>query len=203
MSVSKSKQVDFFQSIYLQGIPIWEIDRPQISVKSLFEAGKFKGKILELGCGTAENSIYLNKEGFEVVGIDLSQCAIEIARKKAKKKNANIELICGDLFKHDFGVEGFDTILDSGVFHGFGDNARDNYLHVLQNLIKPGGLLHLIAWSELEPGQEGPRRLTRGEIQRFFKSEWADITIVKTIYETNAHADGAAAWLASMTKISK
>ena len=203
MSDSKSKQVNFFQRIYLEGTPIWEINRPQKAVISLLEAGLFNGKILELGCGTAENAIHLNKKGFDVVGIDLSQYAIDIAGQKAKAKNASVELICGDLFKHDFGGAEFDTILDSGVFHAFSDNARKKYLKVLRNLAKPSGQLHLIAWSELEPGQDGPRRLSRDEIKKVFEREWTDINIVKSIYETNSHTDGAAAWLASMTKMSK
>tara|TARA_B100001245_G_C22623838_1_gene307617 strand:+ start:445 stop:621 length:177 start_codon:yes stop_codon:yes gene_type:complete len=58
MSDSKSKQVNFFQRIYLEETPIWEINRPQKAVISLLEAGLFNGKILELGCGTAENAIH-------------------------------------------------------------------------------------------------------------------------------------------------
>ncbi|MQG15631.1 MAG: class I SAM-dependent methyltransferase [SAR202 cluster bacterium] len=203
MSDSKSQQVNFFQRIYVEEKPIWEINRPQRAVISLLESGVIKGRVLELGCGTAENAIYLNANGFEVVGIDLSEHAIKLARQKSKIKGASIELICGDLFKHDFGGEVFDTILDSGVFHGFSDNARNKYMKVLRQLARPGGILHLIAWSEFEPGDDGPRRISRHEIQKVFQNEWTDITIVKSIYETNIHADGAAAWLASMTKMSR
>ena len=203
MSDSKSNQVNFFQRIYREETPVWEINRPQKAVISLLEAGLVKGKVLELGCGTAENSIYLNENGFDVVGIDLSQHAINIARQKAKSKGASIELICGDMFKHDFGGAIFDTILDSGVFHAFSDNARKKYLKVVRQLAHTEGQLHLIAWSDLEPGEDGPRRLSEHEIQEVFEKEWTDITIIKSIYETNIHADGAAAWLASMTKMSK
>ena len=203
MSDSKSNQVNFFQRIYLEETPIWEINRPQKAVISLLQAGLVKGKVLELGCGTAENSILMSENGFEVVGIDLSQHAIDIAEQKAKAKGASVELICGDLFKHDFGKAVFDTILDSGVFHAFSDNARKKYMKVLRQLTHPKGQLHLIAWSELEPGEDGPRRLSEDEIQEVFEKEWTDITIVKSIYETTIHVDGAAAWLVSMNKMSK
>ncbi len=203
MSDSKSNQVNFFQRIYKEETPVWEINRPQKAVMSLLKAGSVKGRVLELGCGTAENSIYLTENGFEVMGIDLSQHAIDIARQKAKAKGVSVELICGDLFKHDFGGALFDTILDSGVFHAFSDNARKKYMKVLRQLAHPEGQLHLIAWSDLEPGEDGPRRLSQDEIRRVFEKEWTDITIVKSVYETNTHAHGAAAWLASMTKMSK
>lgn len=201
MNRSKSKQIDFFQRIYLDESPIWEIDRPQKAVMDLLDNGEFKGKVVDLGCGTAENAIILSKQGFEVVGIDVSSKAIEIAKLKADANKAELKLICADLLEYDFQNVQFDTILDSGVFHGFSDTARNKYRKVLERIVSPEGRCHIIAWNEFEPGVDGPRRITRHEIKEIFAKGWTDISIRQTIYETTAHSDGASAWIASMTKI--
>ena len=47
-------------------------------------------KILDAACGKGRHSIYLNRKGFDVTGIDLSEPSIEIAKKHENKKLANI-----------------------------------------------------------------------------------------------------------------
>lgn len=37
----------------------WEIGRPQPVIMNLVEKGIFNGEILDIGCGTAENAIYI------------------------------------------------------------------------------------------------------------------------------------------------
>lgn len=42
-----------------------------------------KGKVLDVGCGSGRDARYLINKGFQVVGVDVSEKLIEIARKKA------------------------------------------------------------------------------------------------------------------------
>jgi SAM-dependent methyltransferase len=41
------------------------------------------GRTLEIGCGTGTNAIFLAQRGFDVLGIDISEAAVEKARAKA------------------------------------------------------------------------------------------------------------------------
>ena len=82
-----------------------------------------KGKILDVGCGAGRHSLYLQKQGFDVVGIDNSAGAIEVSKKRGLK-NALIRPI-EEI--DEFQPDSFDTILMLGNNFGlFGDaeNAK-------------------------------------------------------------------------------
>lgn len=72
-----------FNSAY-DGIPPWDIGRPQMEIIQLAENGEISGRVLDAGCGTGENALYLASLGFEVWGIDGAPSAIEKAKEKAK-----------------------------------------------------------------------------------------------------------------------
>ena len=53
-------------------------------------------KILDIGCGTGRHSIELAKRGYNVTGIDLSECMLERAIEKAKEAKVEVEFIKAD-----------------------------------------------------------------------------------------------------------
>src|SRR5207302_11255421 len=58
--------------------PPWDIGRPQPAFVELVQAGELnKGRVLDVGCGTGENALYLAERGFSVAGVDLSTRAID------------------------------------------------------------------------------------------------------------------------------
>src|SRR3954463_8062783 len=65
--------------------PPWSIGEPQPEIRALIDAGKFRGDVLDAGCGEAAASLYLAERGFTTVGLDQSPPAIELARAEAAK----------------------------------------------------------------------------------------------------------------------
>jgi len=63
-------------------------------------------KIIDIGCGTGRHSIELAKRGYNVTGIDLSECMLERAIEKAKEAKVKVEFIKADArelkFKKEF-----------------------------------------------------------------------------------------------------
>jgi len=59
--------MDFFESIY-HGEPPWDIGRPQKEYMQLEQEGEIVGSVLDVGCGTGENTLYLAEHGHEVWG---------------------------------------------------------------------------------------------------------------------------------------
>ena len=59
--------------------------------------------------------------------------------------------------------ERFDSVIDSGLFHVFSDDDRRRYVEGLAHVLKPGGRLFLLCFSDEEPGTQGPRRVSQKE----------------------------------------
>ncbi len=59
--------------------------------------GQPVGRALELGCGLGANAIWLARQGWQVLAIDLSDVAIDRARKRAKDAGAEVEFQVADL----------------------------------------------------------------------------------------------------------
>ena len=68
-----------------------------------------KGRVLDIGCGAGRHSLYLQKKGLDVLGIDNSPLAIKVCKLRGLKK-AKIMSI-EDI---DFKPKSFDTIIMMG-----------------------------------------------------------------------------------------
>jgi len=71
----------------------------------------------------------------------------------------------------------------SGMFHVFSDEDRRRYVEGLASVLKPGGRLFLLCFSDEEPGTQGPRRVSEKEIQDAFAEGWVVESIERSRYE--------------------
>ncbi len=80
-----------------------------------------RGKVLDVGCGAGRHSLYLQRKGFDVTGIDNSPGAIEVCRLRGLK-NAFVRSIADvDRFEPDT----FETILMFGNNFGLLGSAEN------------------------------------------------------------------------------
>src|SRR5450755_2053442 len=93
MSDPKGVPPEFFDTVYA-GSPPWEIGRPQEDIVRLFDRDGFRGAVLDLGCGTGENTLFLASKKLKVLGVDRVPEAIDRARAKAtqRKSKATFEV---------------------------------------------------------------------------------------------------------------
>jgi len=98
-----------------------------------------KGRVLDIGCGAGRHSLYLQRKGFDVVGIDISPLAIKICRLRGLKK-ARIMSI-DEIGK--FAPNSFDTVLMLGNNFGlFGDSQKaKRLLRELYKITSPRALI--------------------------------------------------------------
>ncbi len=197
-----SEDGDDFAAMYAEGIPNWQIDRPQPEVIRLIEQGKFESPVLDLGCGTGDNTIELARQGLVVKGLDAVPEALERARKKTEKAGLkqSPEFVLADALRlAESGLKAR-TVLDCALFHTFSDEERAEYIRGLEAVLSLGGRLHILSFSELETRQPGPRRLSLSEITGSFGTGWRVEDSVRCRYWDRVRPDGAHAWRVSFVR---
>jgi ubiquinone/menaquinone biosynthesis C-methylase UbiE len=195
-----------FEQVY-QGQAPWDTGRPQPAITKLAEAGQIRGSVLDVGCGTGENVLYLASKGHECWGIDFVSVAIERAKAKAAERKIDAHFIVGNALELDKLGRQFDTVIDCGLFHTFADEERPVFVEGLAKVLRPGGLLHILCFSDEEPGAEGPRRVSQQEIRDAFHGGWEVQHIEPSSFESVPLPDGPKfspggpkAWLATVER---
>jgi SAM-dependent methyltransferase len=152
--------------------PPWDIGRPQPAFVRLAEAGLLTGALLDAGCGTGEQTILAARHKARALGIDVSPRAIEMARGKAADRGVDCRFEVLDALRIDTLGQIFDTVVDSGLFHVLDDTARLGYVTALHAALRPGGHFQLMCFSDRQPGDWGPRRVTEAELRVAFGDGW-------------------------------
>jgi len=93
-----------------------------------------RGRALDAACGVGTNAIFLAENGLNVIGIDISEYALRLALRRAKKLGYSIEVAVADLSHPWLPGEYFDVITN---FH-FLERAA---IPVYRQSLKPGGLI--------------------------------------------------------------
>ena len=190
--------------------PPWDLGQPQPPFVRLAGQGLLTGQLLDAGCGTGEQTLLAAASGADALGVDVSPLALEQARAKAAARGilaaaggqvgkARFE-VADALSLGDLGLS-FDIIIDSGLFHVFDDDNRTRYVSSLASVLRPGGRLYLMCFSERQPGAFGPRRVTQNELRAAFDDGWTIVAIQADEFGLNPGVfptTTAQAWLATV-----
>ena len=191
-----------FQAMYLEGSPPWDIGRAQPEFVQLVASGRIASRVLDIGCGTGDNALYFATHRLDVVGVDGSPEAIRQARDKAQKRGVRITFDVADVLDLGERLGTFDTVTDSGVFHVFDDEDRPRYERSVRRVLRTGGRLFLLCFSERQSGDWGPRRVTQMELRTTFADGWRIDSIDAAQFATKLEdAPRVEAWLAAMTRL--
>jgi SAM-dependent methyltransferase len=98
-------------------------------------------RVLDLACGSGRHSLELVRQGFSVVGVEISSELIEIARRDAESQGLEATFIEGDLRELDFEGE-FDIVLnlnDGAVGYFETDEENHRTFEVISRALKSGG----------------------------------------------------------------
>jgi SAM-dependent methyltransferase len=189
-----------FEASYREGDAPWDIGRPQAEIVALAEAGLITGSVLDIGCGTGENALYLAGRGHAVFGLDGSATGIERARQKAAERQLPVQFHLWDALELGRLRKSFETVIDVGLFHVFADGERRRYAQSLADVTAPGSDLFILCWSAEEPPGPGPRRIDEYEIREAFRSIFAVMDVKPAGFE-RVGGPPAKALLARLTRI--
>lgn len=188
---------------YHDGPAPWDIGHPQPAIVRLASQGGFAGAVLDAGCGTGENALHVASLGFAVVGVDVAETALAIARAKADERGIAVEFAAADAFElHRLGRK-FDTVLDCGLFHTFDGDERLRYVASLASVTQHGGTAYVLCFSDEGP-DTGPHPISQEQLRAAFNpgSGWNVAAIEPDRVQTRFHDDhGAPAWFATIKRI--
>lgn len=188
---------------YAGSSPPWDIGRPQPAFARLAGSGALRGALLDAGCGTGEHTLLAARSGARALGVDVSPRALEMARAKAAERGIEARFEVADALRLDRLGEVFDTVLDSGLFHVFDDTDRARYVASLHSVLRPDGHLHLMCFSDRQPGDWGPRRVSETEVRAAFASGWRVASLAPDRFEINPGlgTPSADAWVADIVRL--
>lgn len=186
---------------YRDGPAPWDLGRPQPAVVRLASAGAFAGAVLDAGCGSGENALHVASLGLRVLGVDVAETALAIARTRAADRGIEVEFAMADAFQLERLGRVFETVLDCGLFHTFDDEERRRYVASLSSVIRRDGTLYLLCFSDEGP-DTGPHPVGREELFAAFDRDagWDVIGVERDRLQTRFHDDGAPAWLATIER---
>jgi cyclopropane fatty-acyl-phospholipid synthase-like methyltransferase len=168
-----------FESAYAGQAP-WDIGRPQQAFLDV--ADRITGSVLDAGCGTGDTALFFASLGHKVTGIDFIEEAITRARRKAAERSLAATFLVMDALALKDLPEVFDSVIDSGLFHVFSDEDGRRYVEGLASVLRPGGRLFLLCFSDEEPGTQGPRRVSKQALHDAFAQGW----VIESVEPTRA-----------------
>jgi SAM-dependent methyltransferase len=137
------------------------------------------GKFLDLGTGPATQAIALSKLGFDVTGTDVSESAIE----RAKKLSKDINFVVDDILNSKLEDNQFDYIFDRGCFHVLEPKDRPHYVSKVKSLLNSNGMLFLKTFSTQEPRTYGPHHFSPEMIRQLFSNNFEILTSKETVFQ--------------------
>jgi cyclopropane fatty-acyl-phospholipid synthase-like methyltransferase len=132
-----------YRLMYWIGQSQWDTDVTPPEVAEAFQAeGNLPGPVLDLGCGSGTNVIFMAKQGRQAIGIDFVPQAVAAAREKAQRMGLSerTHFHLGDVTQlAELGLPRCSFALDMGCFHGLSTEGQRRYAKELAAILIPGG----------------------------------------------------------------
>jgi SAM-dependent methyltransferase len=160
----------FFDAVYRGKVP-WDIGGVQPAMAALIERFPPRGPALDLGCASGDLVLHLARLGYEAMGVDFVERAVEQANARrvtlpdAVARRASFRVADAS---RPSAIGRFGSVFDSGFLHLLDPEASDRWASDLARAIEPGGRLYLHEFAVEFPVPNVPRAVTEGEVRERF-----------------------------------
>jgi 2-polyprenyl-3-methyl-5-hydroxy-6-metoxy-1,4-benzoquinol methylase len=181
----------------------WDIGRPQEAFERLAAAGRWRGAVLDAGCGTGEHALRAAALGLPVLGVDVAETAIAMAREKAAARNLDADFELADALHLERLDRTFDTLLDCGLLHTFDAEERPAYVASLAAVAAPGATLFCLCFREGAPDTEGPHPVPEPDLRASLSpaAGWNLVDLEESRIEVTLEAGEFPAWLVTAQRV--
>ena len=191
-----------FKQRYKSGDTPWDIGKPDFNLIQTVTGMPINPcRVLEIGCGTGDNAIWLSQQNFHVVGIDASEVAIEKARSKAVEANVKCAFLVSDILTSRIDGAPFGFAFDRGCFHTLGsDKERRRFAEKVHGHLGENGLwLSLLGNADEQRDGPGPPQRTARDIVNAVEPHFEILSLVSGFFGSN-RPNPPRAWVCLMRK---
>ncbi len=193
---------DQYRERYKSGDTPWDVGLPDFNlIEVVTEKPIPNCKALDIGCGTGDNSIWLARNRFQVIGTDTSEVALEKAKEKASQAGVQCGFILVDFFENKIEGAPFGFVFDRGCFHSFSsENDRRQFAqNVAAHLAEDGLWLTIAGNADEHRRGPGPPQLTAGDIVMAVEPYFKVFSLTSGHFGSN-HPNPPRAWRCLLQK---
>lgn len=133
-----SSKPDFWESRYQDKFIPWDAGKVPESLREFLPGLQAGARVLVPGCGSAYEARDLAEKGFDVLAIDFSPAAVDLARKNLGEFGSIVQL--ADFFAFDQG-KSFDAIYERAFLCALPRKMWEDYAKRCAGILKPGGVI--------------------------------------------------------------
>ncbi len=151
LSILRPRKEFDWDDFYRQGTPSWDTGLLEPDFRSLIDSKRIprNASILEIGCGSGIEAMYLAEKKYEVTAVDCSAMAIDRAHSRAREKNVWLRIVHEDIFKFCSQHKAkYDFVYDIGFYHFIRRNFLSHYIDMLWRITKSGSYYYTLAGSD-------------------------------------------------------
>jgi SAM-dependent methyltransferase len=151
----------------------WDTNQPSAELaRVLCEWAIEPCRVIEIGCGTGTNAVFLAERGFQVTAFDVSPLAIEQAERRAAGGGVTVEFFTANILDLPNLKVTFPFVFDRGVYHVVREVDVGEFVETVVKLTSPGGFYLALAGNanEKDPAEGGPPRVSAQDICRDFEA---------------------------------
>jgi SAM-dependent methyltransferase len=188
---------------YRGGTAPWDIGRPQAAFEELAAAGRWRGEVLDAGCGSGEHALRAAGLGLRVLGVDVAETAIAMAREKTAERGLDAEFEVADALHLERLDRSFDTVLDCGLLHTFDGDERRAYVASLAAVTEPGATLFVLCFRPESPDTDGPHPVPEPDLRAALGEDagWQIADLHESTIEVTFDPGHFPAWLVTARRV--
>ena len=172
---------------YQSGNPPWETGQPSSELARVIAEEKIQpSRVIELGCGSGINAVWLAQQGFDVTAADFNRLAIDKARERAAAAGVPIRFILADVLDWKEDCQPFPFFFDRGCYHAVRSVDVQAYLRTLQRVTASGSTGLILTGNAREPrvpGQ-GPPVVSSEELYMEFEPAFEIVRLREFRFDT-------------------
>jgi len=160
----------FWENLYRRRGDGWELGAPAPELVTFVEASPPpRGRVAVPGCGRGHDARYLARVGYEAIGFDFAQDAIDQARALEADARTGARFERRDIFTlaRDY-ANAFDGVWEYTCFCAIDPARRTDYVRTMAAILRPGGWLLACFFPLGAPTAGPPFRVSASEIRRLF-----------------------------------